>query len=31
MQVAADGLDFEAAIRLRDRITELKKELRNGQ
>ena len=27
MQVAAEGLDFEAAIKLRDRISELKKEL----
>lgn len=27
MQVAAEGLDFEAAIKLRDRISELKREL----
>ncbi len=28
MQVAAEGLDFEKAIKLRDRITELKQQLR---
>lgn len=31
MQVAADGLDFEAAIKLRDRISELKQELRGAK
>ena len=31
MQVAADGLDFEAAIKLRDMISELKQELRGSK
>lgn len=30
MQVAAEGLDFEAAIKLRDRISELKKNLEDN-
>jgi Helicase subunit of the DNA excision repair complex len=31
MQVAADSLDFEAAIKLRDRVSELKQELRGNK